>query len=113
MGAHIPEYSESDFERVLVREFPGAATEEARAVLLRYGKESYHSWPLRVHMACMKLADGNLDNLRKYVKAACGDPRDVLAWGEYGHSWSASGKEEQQAARTQDWEELQEWLARE
>ena len=61
----------------------------------------------------MKLADGNLDSLREYVKAACGDPRDVLAWGEYSRSWNASGKEERRTAMKQDWEELQQWLARE
>ena len=113
MTSHIPEYTDADCERVLARECPGDAAEEARAVLRGYGRESGHCSPLRVRMACLKLAAGDLARLQEYVRAACGDPRDVLAWGEYGHSWNAKGAADKKAARQRDWHELREWLARE
>lgn len=108
----IPEYSEADFERVLAREFPGGSAEDARAVLLIYGSDASHASTLRVRMACLKLASGDLARLRDAVNAACGDSRDVLAWAEYGHAWDARDPAEKQAARKRDWQELQEWLAR-
>ncbi len=112
MGQQVPEYSESDFERVLAREFPSESVAEAREILLRYGKESYESWPLRVRMGCLKLAGGEIAQLKKMVKVACGDPRDLLAAAEYRRSWDAKGAAAQFQAAQEDWKELQEWLAR-
>lgn len=112
MSQKIPEYTEKDFERILLREFPNGEAEEARKVLQAYGKESYQSWPLRVHIACLKLARGDISSLRKYVKAACGDPRDVLLWAEYSRSWNAKGSMAKAQASADDWKELQEWIAR-
>lgn len=110
--SHIPEYTDADFERVLAREFPDGRAYEARIELLKCGDESPHSSALRVRMACLKLAAGDLTRLRDSVNAACGDPRDVLAWAEYGHSWNARDAAEKRSARKRDWEELQEWLMR-
>ena len=112
MSQRTPEYTEADFERVLAREFPGGTTEAARGVLMSYGVDESHAWPLRVRMACMKLAAGDIEELRKYVQAACGDPRDVLAWGEYGNSWNAKGAAELREALKKDQKELKEWLLR-
>ena len=111
MGYYTPQYTESDFARVLAREFPGCI-QEAKAVLLQYAKESYHTCPLRVHMACLKLARGDIARLREYVQAACGDPRDVLAWAEYRHTWRAKSSKARAVAVETDWRELQEWLTR-
>lgn len=113
MSQHIPEYTDSDFERVLAREFPGSASEEARRILMAYGLDPCHSWPLRVRMACIRLARGSLVNLGKYIEAACGDPRDVLAWAEYGNFWGARSAADRRAASRKDCDELQEWLRRE
>lgn len=109
MGSYTPHYTESDFQRVLRREFAGEA-EEANALLQQYGSETNHAGPLRVRMACLKLANGNLGQLQRYVQAACGDPRDVLAWAEYRNMWRAKGSEALARAAKLDWQELQEWL---
>jgi hypothetical protein len=111
MGQRIPEYSYADFNRVLQREFPGGAGKEALSVLQTFSEGQWQGGSLRVHMACLKLANGNIASLRKYIQAAYGDPRDVIAWAEYGSYMKAKDPSSQQAAIEQDWQELQEWLA--
>jgi hypothetical protein len=52
---------------------------ELREALLKYtDKESP-----RVHLAILKLSEGDTDKLKSYIKAAKADYRDVLAWAEY------------------------------
>jgi hypothetical protein len=36
----------------------------------------------RVHMAILKISEGDIDQLRTYIRAACLDYRDVLMWAE-------------------------------
>jgi hypothetical protein len=50
-----------------------------REALLKYSdKESP-----RVHLAILKLSEGDPKKLFSYIEAARGDYRDVLAWAEY------------------------------
>ena len=112
MKSQTPEYSDADFERVLAREFPVGISLVACRLFLISVSDVPHISILRVRLASLSLASGDLARLRDSVNAACGDPRDVLAWAEYGHAWNARDGAEKRAARKQDWEELQEWLAR-
>lgn len=111
MGQKVPEYSYTDLNRVLAREYPGETGKEALSVLGVFSEEQWQGWSLRVHMACLKLARGNIADLKKYVQVACGDPRDVIAWAEYGRYMKAKDPSAKQKATEEDWRELQEWLS--
>jgi hypothetical protein len=108
MGQGIPDYTRSDLERVLNRDFPSSVA-EAKKILQEFDDAR---WQLRTHMACLKLANGDLEELRKYVEAACGDPRDVISAAEYGRYSRTTDPAAQEKANAADWQELQEWLAR-
>lgn len=112
MNQPVATYTERDFERVLMRDYPVELHAEVRAILDVYGKEKGQQGQLRVRMACLKLAVSNLADLRKYVLNACIDYRDVLAWAEYPAYMRAHGPAEQKKAIEQDWEQLQKWLHR-
>lgn len=112
MNQKIPKYSKSELDHILERDFPDGTADEAMKVLQVYGKESWQQCSLRVHMACLKLANGDMANLQKYVLAAYADPRDVISWAEYGAYMRANSEEAKQKAIDEDWKELQEWLRR-
>jgi hypothetical protein len=112
MNQPVATYTEEDFERILMRDYPGPSLKEAKEILGLYGKEKWQIGILRVQMACLKLAAGNVAELQKYVQVACGDFRDVLAWAEYPVYGRAKGNAEKEEAIKTDWAALQEWLLR-
>ncbi len=72
-----------DRERMLAVVFPaGGLCEAARTQLFRYGRESHEREAARVHLAILKLSNGDLLKLDKMVDLACRDYRDVLAMAE-------------------------------
>lgn len=85
---------------------------ELREALLKYtDKES-----LRVHLAILKLSEGDPEKLLSYIEAAKGDYRDVLAWAEYPEQLS-SGKtryntplEEYEVMLKRDRRQYEKWL---
>lgn len=112
MTQPIPVYTEDDLKRVLARDFSMASSTVIQEILDSYGKESWHREILRVRMACVKLANGDISKLKSFVGAACSDYRDVLAWAEYPKYMSASSPEEERRAIETDWNQLQTWLNR-
>ena len=62
-----------------------AAEEQAQALALLslYGEKSYEREVERVRLAVLKLANGELTRLIKFVDDAKRDYRDVLMWAEY------------------------------
>ncbi len=112
MKQPVAKYIEEDFERILRRDFPAEQHAEVRSALDEYGKQDWHRDQLRVRMACLKLASGDLARLRRQVQTACTDYRDVLAWAEYPNYMRARGPAEQQTAIEQDGQQLQAWLHR-
>lgn len=108
----VPAYREADLERILVRDYSPDVLQEIRELLHRYGRESWHREPLRVRMACLKIADGSVPALRQAVEMACRDYRDVLATAEYQHYAAARDAEARQKAIERDWAELRAWLER-
>lgn len=67
-----------DIEAMLNALFP-QNTDEARTVLLGYADNE----PDRVRKAILKLSEGNLADLKHYVKQGNQDYRDILYWAEY------------------------------
>jgi len=81
-------YAEADLERIIARDFAQDSIPAVKALLSRYGKESWQREVLRVQMACLKCANGDLEALERAVENACCDYRDVLGPAEYP-TWRA------------------------
>lgn len=60
MDQPVPRYTDADLDRVIAREFPQEAFPEVRGLFARYGHEPWAREVLRVQMACLKCANGNL-----------------------------------------------------
>jgi len=56
---------------------------EINELLEQYGAKSYHKEIKRVHLAIIKLSEGDLGRLKHFVDVARSDYRDVLAFAEY------------------------------
>jgi hypothetical protein len=112
MDQPIPHYSDEDLERIIARDYPAQLRADVEALLQSYGDETWHNEPLRVRMACLKLAGGDLVTLKRYLRDAGMDYRDVLAWAEYPAYMRAHGPDEQRKAIESDWEQLQTWRHR-
>ena len=112
MDQPFPSYTPADLTRIVARDFGAAAAPNVHAILARYGHASWHRETLRVQMACLKLADGDVEQLERAVEIVCGDYRDVLAFAEYRGFAEATTVEAEKAAIESDWEQLQAWLHR-
>jgi hypothetical protein len=85
------------------------------AVLQEYTSQ-WEGGTARVRLAALKLANGNLDLLRKHIADALRDYRDILVGAEYPEHWKAkfgskklSQKEHQQIVDA-DWKQYEDWL---
>jgi hypothetical protein len=58
--------------------FPNEDPVVVLAILDRYGSKDFHRERERVHLAILKLSEGNLRHVIDYTKAAETDYRDVL-----------------------------------
>ncbi|HEV2431178.1 MAG TPA: hypothetical protein VGT43_06665 [Burkholderiales bacterium] len=105
-------YTEADLERIIARDFAQDFIPAVKALLSRYGKESWQREVLRVQMACLKCANGDLEALERAVENACCDYRDVLGPAEYPTYYKARTPEAKQKAIESDWKQLQAWLNR-
>ncbi len=61
----------------------GSRAGEAHAALAAFGTEPHETAVERVRLAALKLSDGDLDALRRWVAQAKRDWRDVVAPAEY------------------------------
>jgi hypothetical protein len=70
----------------------------------------------RVHLAILKLSDGNPEKSLHYIEAARGDYRDVLAWAEYPEQLGSGARrdntppEEYKAILRADRKQYESWL---
>ena len=103
---------------MISRDFPSTEPSVVRRILEEYGKHSAESGGERVHLAALKLAGGELDQLREHIAIARRDARDVLAAAEYPlatKDWPVVEKmsqEERQQIYDADWKQYQDWLLR-
>jgi hypothetical protein len=112
-----PKVSRDDVERVARRDFAPSDYATVLAALNEYRSQSgTEQDDARVHVAALKLANGDLEELRRHVAAAREDYRDVLSAAEYpGASirWSALDSlpdNERQNVYDSDWQQYQQWL---
>ena len=113
----VARVSRDDVARVVRRDFAAAEYETVLGVLEEYGNDAERDRDnARVHMAVLKLANGNLSELRKHIEIARQDYRDVLSAAEYPAAtrrWSELDKlsnAERQKIYDSDWEQYQRWL---
>ena len=69
-----------------------AAADEAPAIPDTYGAGSCHGERDPVHLALLKISEGDLEKLRLYTRGALSDDRDTLIPAEYPEQYQASSK---------------------
>ncbi len=119
MNPRIPDVSRSDVERIIRRDYPETQVEGIVEMLNRL---SFGSIPLNVHrirLAVLKLANGNREEIRRYIQVALTDFRDVLTLAEHPNysqdvipGVRLPQKRLEQICE-QDWQQYQDWLKRE
>ncbi len=114
---YIPQVSHEDVLRIVDRDYTGYNRQAVLDILAGYGTELDLKPPNRVHLAILKLAEGDLDGLRHCVHMAQADYRDVLAYAEYPKAMSVGpglniSPEEQRQIQEDDWQQYREWLLR-
>jgi hypothetical protein len=62
------------------RDFPRHLQHDAAAALATYGEQPYEREVVRVQLAILAIAGGDMERLLKYVEHAKRDYRDVLMW---------------------------------
>jgi len=96
-GAHIPRITQEDVARIVARDFPESNHPTAWTELNRYtGNDT-----LRVRLAALKRANGNLKTLAKQIDAALEDYRDLLVAAEYPTKSNA-----------ENWQQYETWFER-
>jgi hypothetical protein len=111
MEDKIPNISNADIKRIIERDFPKDT--DIANILNRYASET-EKGRNRVHAAILKIADGSLEKVEKYVEVAIVDSRDVLSWAEYP-SYSKNlfeefSYEKEKQQNDDDWQQYNEWL---
>jgi len=113
MGQQVPRVSKADVERIVHRDFPAERFDEIMAMfdVLYAGRE-----PDRVCLAVLKLADGDMVELKRQINVGRSDWRDVLGPAEYPKGIKrvrdTLSAEEKQKITDQDWQQYQHWLTR-
>jgi hypothetical protein len=80
----------------------------------RWGDDPRGIKKTRVHLAILRLAGSNLEEVKKFVETANGDPRDVIAWAEYPSQMGARSslsKEERLRIAEEDLDAYETWIA--
>ena len=105
--------------RKIARYWPDADPEEIMGILNEYGTESFERGQQRVHLAILKLSNGDIDELPKLVKMAKRDYRDVLAYAEYPEQMRLGfvgakklSADEREAMKQRDKKQYRKWLTR-
>ncbi|MDF9827656.1 hypothetical protein M2447_001755 [Ereboglobus sp. PH5-10] len=112
----IPHVSRNDVERIVQRDFPHDDIAEILSILDAYGIESEEAGKARVQLAILKIANGNIDILRKKIGAAMSDYRDVLLEAEYPECarnmfrTDNMSLADQQKIVDNDWAQYSKWL---
>jgi BMFP domain-containing protein YqiC len=113
--------SVEDVERVARRDFLAAQLSEVATVLRGFDNQS-EIVRTRVRLGALKLADGNLEALQKYIAAANQDYWDVVSWAEYclnrkvsmdlNRSPKKLSTEVQKQTPNVLWQQYEDWLRR-
>ena len=109
-----PTVSENDVERIIRRDYPATVLGEILQLIARV---TVREKP-RVVLACLKIANGNLDRLRANLASASGYYRELLSEAEYPLAtkrWSriqSLPDDEVRDIYDKDWRQYSDWLTR-
>lgn len=113
----IPDVTPADVQRVIRRDFGQDRLPDVVRQLEEYGKEAWEDASTRVRLAILKLANGDIDSLKRFIETAKRDYRDVLAYAEYPeymqHSPANIAESKPEAVQKiidEDWRQYQDWL---
>ena len=112
----IPKVSNDDVKRIVHRDYPQDLYFTIMNILGEYGSESWQREKHRVRLAALKLAHGNIDELRRLIATAKRDYRDIIAPAEYpSYTKNILGLKEKDSNLKQkiiqkDWEQYTNWL---
>ncbi|MDD4873027.1 MAG: hypothetical protein PHR77_20940 [Kiritimatiellae bacterium] len=65
------------------QDYPGEKQKEVEELLASYGTESYQQEHERVLLDILKLAKGDIKQVKELVERAKKDYRDIIFWAEY------------------------------
>lgn len=113
MQQPVPKVNRIDLERIVRREFSGSDYDAIMTILNEYGRDDWQRESVRVQLAVLKLAQGDLNKVRSYIELAKCDYRDVLAPAEYpGYIETVSklSVQEKKKIIEEDWQQYVLWL---
>jgi hypothetical protein len=82
MEQKIPSISDSDIKRIVQRDLPQLDFAEIESILKMYKSKSEEGRN-RIYASILKLSDGNIELIKKFVEKANYDFRDIIALSEY------------------------------
>jgi len=86
------------------------------SMLNEYGANDWQRESHRVRLAVLKLANGNIEELRRLIEWAKNDYRDVIAPAEYPMATKklftrkTLTEEEMETIYKKDWDQYQQWI---
>jgi len=116
MEQKIPKISDSDIKRIIKRDFPQSEFAEVESILQMYKSES-KGGRNRVFASILKLSDGNIELIKKFVEKANYDFRDVISLSEYPnyteHAFDDDLPEQKKKQLiSDDWNQYSYWLSK-
>jgi len=115
-----PKVTHDDVERIVRRDYPEMQFDSVMSVLKAHEESaSGRRERPRVQVAALKLANGDVEALRKHISTAVQDFRDVLGPAEYPEYLKRVSVRtrklpvaEEQRIIERDWTQYEDWLRR-
>jgi len=102
-----------ELQQVIKHDYPESQHDIVVDVLGWYGDQDYQREHDRVRLAALKIADGDLEQLKQAVNTARRDYRDILAWAESPNEMDrmfGRNKMTRREATVADQKQMQDWL---
>ena len=114
MEQKIPNITTNDIKRILKRDFHNSNYFEMEEILSLYNSDNIMG-KSRVQAATLKLSNGDIALLKKYIELANKDFRDIIAMAEYpNYSQIAFSNNismvEKEKLIEEDWIQYKSWL---
>jgi hypothetical protein len=105
-----------DVVQVVSRDFQPESQQQVFEILREFGSD-HDGVTARVHLAALKLADGDIDRLITRIAAAIRDWRDIVSEAEYPaylreRAPSELSIEQRQRVIESDWNQYHKWLGK-
>ncbi|MDA9317121.1 hypothetical protein N9Q58_04315 [Polaribacter sp.] len=114
MEQKIPNIKDAVIKRIVEREFSSVKFTKIEGILKRYQSRNSKGMN-RIYAAILKLSNGNIELIKKYVEQANSDYRDIIALAEYPNYSKYDfdenlSKEKEKQLIDSDWKQYEIWL---